>query len=168
MQKKLVDEQCESFSLRVKIGEYEVELSGAHRDVMKTVERLPTLIANINKAFEVAKPKTIAKITVKTTDSTQESKSSEASAVSFPKVAATENTQEAVLQVLESDWGKWRPRTIDEINDAMKANKMQFPGRVIESVLEGLAEKGSVRRWNTNTGFVYVLADQKKFSPEGE
>ena len=161
MQKKLSDEQSEGFSFRVKIGEYEVEISGSHHDVMRTVERLPTLIANVNKAFESAKPKTIAKITVKTTDSTQEAKPSEVKVVSMPKISSTQNTQEAVLQILESEWGKWRPRTIDEINDAMKSNNLQFPGRVIESVLEGLAEKGSVRRWNTNTGFVYIIADQK-------
>ncbi len=168
MQKKLSEEQCENFSLRVKLGEYEVELSGTHRDVMRTVDRLPTLIANVNKAFESVRPKTIAKITVRTTDSAQETKPSESKAVNIPKIASTDNTQEAVLQILESDWGKWRPRTVEEINDAMKANNLQFPGRVIESVLEGLAEKGSVRRWNTNTGFVYIIADHNNVNSEGE
>ncbi len=167
MQKKLVDEKKEIFSLRVKIGEYEVELSGSHREVMKTVERLPTLIANVNQAFESVRPKTIAKITVKTTDSSQDTKSSEASK-SYPKISSTTNTQEAVLHILESDWGKWRPRTVQELIDAMKANGLQFPGRVIESVLEGLSEKGLIRRWNTNTGFVYILAEQQNFNSDGE
>jgi hypothetical protein len=164
LQRKLADEQREGFSFRVKIGEYEVELSGTHHEVMKTVERLPILIANVNKAFESVRPKTIAKITVRTTDTGQEGKSSEATAKGYPKIATTENTQEAVLKILESDWGKWRPRTIEELNDAMKSNNLQFPGRVIESVLEGLSEKGLVRRWNTTTGFVYILADQKNFT----
>jgi hypothetical protein len=167
LQRKLVEGKDEGFSFRVKIGEYEVELSGSHRDVMKTIERLPILITNVNKAFDSVRPKTIAKITVKTTDSTQDSKSSEASK-SFPKIASTENTQDAVLHILESEWGKWRPRTVEELNDAMKANGLQFPGRVIESVLEGLSEKGLVRRWNTNTGFVYILAEQQNFNSEGE
>jgi hypothetical protein len=167
LQRKLVEGKDEGFSFRIKIGEYEVELCGSHRDVMKTVERLPILITNVNKAFDSVRPKTIAKITVKTTDSTQDSKSSEASK-SFPKIAATDNTQDAVLHILDSEWGKWRPRTVEELNDAMKANGLQFPGRVIESVLEGLSEKGLVRRWNTNTGFVYILAEQQNFNSEGE
>jgi hypothetical protein len=167
LQRKLVEGKDEGFSFRVKIGEYEVELSGSHRDVMKTIERLPILITNVNKAFDSVRPKTIAKITVKTTGSTQDSKSSETSK-SFPKIASTENTQDAVLHILESEWGKWRPRTVEELNDAMKANGLQFPGRVIESVLEGLSEKGLVRRWNTNTGFVYILAEQQNFNSEGE
>jgi hypothetical protein len=168
LQKKLSDEKCENFSFRVKLGEYEVELCGTHRDVMRTVERLPTLITNVSKAFDNARPKTIAKITVKTTDSVQEIKPSEIKAVEFPKIISTYNTQKAGLQILESDWGKWRPRNVEEIADAMKANNMEFPGRVIESVLEGLAEKGLVRRWNTNTGFVYIIADQTNVNSEGE
>lgn len=162
MQKKLVEESVEGFSLRVKIGEYEVELKGARREVMKTVDKLPNIITNINKAFESVKPKTIAKITVKTTDSKEFAKSAEAPASGFPKIRSTGNTQEAILQILESDWGKWRPRTAEEINEAMKENKLQFPGRVIESILEGLSEKGLIRRWNTNAGFVYILANQKE------
>jgi len=168
LQRKLADERNEGFSLRVKIGEYEVELSGSHHDVMKAMDRLPSLITNVNKAFESARPKTIAKITVRTTDSAQETKPVEVTANGFPKIAATANTQEAVLKILESDWGKWRPRTIEELNDAMKANNLQFPGRVIESVLEGLSEKGLLRRWNTTTGFVYILADQHNINSEGE
>ncbi len=168
MQKKLVEEQATGFSFRVKFGEYEIELAGSHREVIKTIEKLPLLINNVNKAFESVRPKTIAKITVKTTDDIQATKTAESKAVSIPKIDPSSNTQEAVLQILESEWGKWRPRTVEEINDAMKANKLQFPGRVIESVLEGLAEKGSVRRWNTATGFVYIIADPKKENSEGE
>ncbi len=167
MQKKLIDEKSENFSFRIKIGEYEVEFSGSYKEVMKTIERLPTLITNVNKAFDSIRPKTIAKITVKTTDSAQDSKSSDASK-SFPKISSTENTQDAVLHILESEWGKWRPRTVEELTDALKANNLQFPGRVIESVLEGLSEKGLIRRWNTNTGFVYILAEHKNFNSEGE
>ncbi|NLE04843.1 MAG: hypothetical protein GX638_08585, partial [Crenarchaeota archaeon] len=113
MQKKLAEKPNEIFSIRIKLGEYEVELSGTHHDVMRAVERLPTFISNVNKAFQEVRPKTIAKITVKTTDSEEAVKPSETKAVSIPKIGSTNNTQDAVLLILESDWGKWRPRTVE-------------------------------------------------------
>ncbi len=166
MQKKLVEEKTEGFSIRVKIGEYEVELSGTHSEVMKTLKSIPTLIANINKAFESVKPKTIATITVKTSEATNAS--SEAQVQSYPKIAATESAEEAILKALDSDWGKWRPRTMDELKEVMKFNNLKYPGLVLPSILEALAEKGLVKWWNTNAGFVYILAETRKANSNGE
>jgi hypothetical protein len=168
LQKKRVDEKTEGFLLRVKIGEYEVELSGTHEEVMKTVESIPDLIANINRAFESVKPKTVATITVKTADENKTAKTSEAPAQNYPKIAATEDAEKAVLRILESDWGKWRPRTVEELKEAMKANDLKYSERVLASTLDGLAKKGLVRRWNTNTGFVYILAEKKQVSSGGK
>jgi hypothetical protein len=164
LQKKLVNDKRGDFLLRVKIGEYEVELSGAHAEVMKTVENLPDLIVNINKAFESVKPKTVATITVKTAQQKQANKASEAPAQNYPKIAATEDAEEAVLRTLETEWGKWRPRTAEELRETLEANNLKQDSRVLESALEKLSKKGKVRRWNTNTGFVYILAEEKPLS----
>ena len=161
LQKKQSNEKSECFSLRVKIGEYEVELSGTRQEVMETFENLPDLIANVHKAFECAKPKTVATITVKTAEETKTAKPAETPAMNYPKIAATENADQAVLRILESDWGKWRPRTVEEIKQAMQTNNLKFTERVLDSALDRLSKKGLVRRWNTNTGFVYILAEQK-------
>lgn len=162
VQKKLVDEKAESFSLRVKMGEYEVELSGAHDEVMKTVEDLPNLIVNINKAFETAKPKTVATITVKTADESKTAQTSETSTQNYPRIAPVKDADEAVMKLLQSDWGKWRPRTADELQEALYVNNLKYSERSFSSTLAKLAEKGMVRRWNTNTGFVYILAEEKQ------
>lgn len=164
MQKKLVDEKAEGFSIRVKIGEYEVEIRGTHSEVMKAMKNLPTLITNINKAFESVKPKTVATITVKTAEATT---ASEAQIQSYPKIAATETAEEAVLKALDSDWGKWRPRTMEELKEAMKSNNLKYPGLVLPSILEALVEKGLVKRWNTNAGFVYILAENQNTNTNG-
>ncbi len=161
LQKKGTDKNSGGFSLRVKIGDYEVELSGSRQEVMETVRNLPELIANVNKAFEVAKPKTIATITVKTAEETKTAKPAETPIQNFPKIAATENAEQAVLSILESDWGKWRPRTVEELKQAIQSNNLKFTDHVLDSALDGLSKKGLVRRWNTNTGFVYILAEQK-------
>jgi hypothetical protein len=64
--KKAKNKQEGGFAFRVKLGEYEVEVRGTHEEVTKTIENLPNLFANVHKAFDVAKPKTVATITVKT------------------------------------------------------------------------------------------------------
>jgi hypothetical protein len=155
------------FSFRVKIGEYEVELNGTREEVLETVENLPNLVANVHKAFECAKPKPIATITVKTEEPKPATKPAEPSAQNYPKIAATEDANQAVLRILESDWGKWRPRTEEELKKAMQTNNINFTERVLASALDGLSKKGLVRRWDTNTGFVYILAE-KTVKTKGE
>jgi hypothetical protein len=162
LQKKDTKRNSGAFSLRIKIGDYEIELNGTHSDVMATAESLPELIASVNKAFESAKPKTVATITVKAADKTEPVKLPENSPTQkYPKIETTDHADQAVVRILESDWGKWRPRTVEELKEALLANDLKFSERVLTSSLDGLSKKGRVRRWSTNTGFVYILAEQK-------
>jgi Fe2+ or Zn2+ uptake regulation protein len=57
---------------------------------------------------------------------------------------------------------------MEEMKDAMKANKMEYNTRTLNGTLNTLADKGLVRRWNTTTGFVYILAEEKPLSSGGE
>jgi hypothetical protein len=167
--KKIADRE-ESFVFRLKLGEYEIELKGTHEEVTKTIENLPNLFTNVNKAFEIAKPKTVATITVKTEAPPKEAAkaAAETPAQSYPKIGSPASCDEAVLRLLETDWGKWRPRTMEELKEAMNANGLKYPGRTLNATLDALAEKEKVRRWNTNTGFVYILAEEKTSSSRGE
>jgi len=157
-----------SFAFRVKIGEYEVEITGTHEEVTKTLENLPTIITNVHKAFENVKPKTVATLTVKTEPTSPSKEVSKPPVQAYPKITAVDSCEDAVLRLLETDWGKWRPRTMEELNDAMKANDIKYTPRSLEATLNKLADKGMVRRWNTNTGFVYILAEEKPANPGGE
>ncbi|MCW4045707.1 MAG: hypothetical protein NWE94_09360 [Candidatus Bathyarchaeota archaeon] len=170
--KKAENKQEAGFTFRVKLGEYEVEITGTHEQVTKTIENLPSLFTNIHKALEIAKPKTVATITVKTEPPAKEAdkitSAAEAAAQKYPKIAAPANCDEAVLKFLETDWGKWRPRTMEELKEAMESNGLKYPGRMLSATLDALAEKGKVQRWNTNTGFVYILAEEKASSGGGK
>jgi len=170
-EKKSKEKQEGGFAFRVKFGEYEVEIRGTHEEVTKTIENLPNLFTNVNKAFDIAKPKTVATITVKTEAPPKEASAkaaAEAPAQSYPKIRSPANCDEAVLRFLETDWGKWRPRTMEELKEAMNANGLKYPGRTLSATLDALAEKGKVQRWNTNTGFVYILAEEKPSSSGGK
>lgn len=156
MQDKAAKEKQADFSLRVKIGENEVEIRGARDEVIKTIDDLPSLIANVNEAFESTKPKTVAKLVVK-----REMAKEEAVSQKYPKIQSTEKCDEAIIKILESDWGKWRPRTVTELKEALKANEMDFPNRALASALLVLANKGILRRWKTDAGYVYILAEKE-------
>ena len=160
--KKVVkEEKPEGFAFRIKLGEYEVEIQGTHKDVTETLKDFPNILATINKAFENIKPKTVATLTVKTEPTPKVKETPKTPTQTYPKITGVVNCKDAILGLLETDWGKWRPRTMDELNDAMKANKIKYTQRTLDRTLNKLADKGLVRRWNTTTGFVYILAEKK-------
>lgn len=156
MSGKTVKEIQSNFAFRVKIGEYEVEINGSRKEVLKTIKELPGLMADVYRAFESSKPKTTATLTVKTAAAKKE-----ASAQKYPRILHTESCSEAILRILETDWGKWRPRTVVELKEALKSNGLRYLGRTLARVLTGLVKKRKVRRWKTDAGYVYILAEKE-------
>jgi len=154
---EMVSKTHGDFAFRVKLGEYEVEICGSREEVLKTIQNLPSLMINVQKAFEAAKPKTVATLTVKT----EQTKDSDVLKEKYPKILQTEKFDEATLKILETDWGKWRPRRIDELREALNANGMKTTGRSLARILMDLAKRGKVRRWSTDTGYVYILAEKE-------
>lgn len=146
-----------SFIFRLRTGEYEVEICGTREEVLKTIEDLPDLAANVHRAFECLKPKTVATLTVKAASEA----SKEALMQKYPKIQRIEKCDEAILRILETDWGKWRPRTVEELKEALKANGLSYPGSSVARVLLGLVKKGLVRHWKTDAGYVYILAEKE-------
>ena len=144
------------FVFRVRFGDYEVEISGDYVEVLRTIKELPSLMVDVRKGFEVSKPKTTATLTVKTSGAKEK-----VAVEKFPKILRVKSCSEAVLKVLETDWGKWRPRTVAELKAALKANGLHYPGRTLSGVLLGLVRKGKIRRWKTDAGYVYILAEEE-------
>jgi hypothetical protein len=163
LQDKIQKEKTSNFVFHVKLGEYEVGINGTREEVLRTIEDLPRLMTNVHKAFEIVKPKTVATLTVKTGATRQETKTQ-----NYPRITKTENCDEAVLRILGTDWGKWRPRTVEELKDALRANGLSFSGRVLAGVLVELVKQGTVRRWNTDAGFVYILAEKETLGVRSE
>lgn len=156
MVKELVKVADSAFSLRVRLGEYEVEICGDRGDVIKTVEELPKLVASVSKAFEPLKTKVpTASLTVKASKEKPHVPMEE-----YPKIPRKLSCSKAILQLLESEWGKWRPRTLSELEEALKANSIHYPTSTLSSVLRWLAKRGKVRRWKTDAGYVYILVEE--------
>ena len=134
------------FSLRVKFGRHEIEISGTHEEVIKTIEELPRLVASVSKAFDSVN------ISVNPPQSTP---------TLYPTISSSANCSEAVLKLLETDWGKQQPRSLPELAEAMKANALHYPPTTLSGVLVWLVRKGRIKRWKTDRGYVYVSAGKE-------
>ncbi len=128
------------FSFRVKMGQQEIEISGTREEVIKTIEELPSLVASISKAFESTKNREIA--------------------FTYPSVSPSSSCSEAVLKLLETDWGR-QARTLTELGEALKTNAVHYPSTTLSGVLSWLLRKNKIKRWKTDRGYVYVLAGGK-------
>jgi hypothetical protein len=164
LQKKKLGKANGSFAFRLRMGDYEVEVSGAYEQVLDTIKGLPSLMGNVDKAFEKVKPKKVATLTVKTTAPKTERPPSQ----QYPQISHTAKLDESILKLLETDWGKWRPRTIDELGEALKANELEHSTRTLAGVLMELVKQEKIRRWSTNTGYVYILAEKEALRSRGD
>ena len=133
------------FMIKIRIGEAEVEIGGEREEVLETLQELDKIVELVSEAFSIVcdekKPKSKSKL-----DPTQ-----------FPKIPRTNQCSEAVLSLLQTDWGK-SPRTIGELREGMEANAVFFPKTTLSGVLVWLTKKGDLRRWkDPKRGYLYVL-----------
>jgi len=128
------------FSFRVKMGQQEIEISGTREEVIKTIEELPSLVASISKAFESTKNRGLAS--------------------TYPSISPSASCSEAVLKLLETDWGR-QARTLTELGEALRINAVHYPSTTLSGVLAWLLRKNKIKRWKTDRGYVYVLAGGK-------
>lgn len=147
------------FTIRVKIGQNEVEISGSQKAVVDTIKDLPILVENISKAFN---NKCEKEITVEKTPIKTQIIPSSVPSKMYPSIKKAKNCSQAVLKLLETEWGAWRPRTLSELVDALKANAIHYPPTTLSGVLSWLVKKGKVKRWKTDAGYVYILAEKEK------
>ncbi|MEM3640676.1 MAG: hypothetical protein QXH37_01975 [Candidatus Bathyarchaeia archaeon] len=166
MSRRVAERLGDEFAIRVKAGEYEVEVKGSRVEVLETVKELPNLMADFVKAFENLKSKQVPTVTVKAVAAAV--KKEEYPLEKYPKIHRVESCSEAVLRILESDWGKWRPRTLAELKEALAANNLQYSERTLAGDLLGLVQKGKVRRWKTDKGYVYILAEKEVLTQKEE
>ncbi len=144
------------FSLRVRLGQCEVEISGSREDVLKTIEDLPNLVVVVSEAFAQASV-SVSVSNGQPSQALPAAPSASASGV-YPSIQGSGNCSDAVLRLLETDWGRSTPRTLPELVEAMRVNAIHYPVTTLSGVLNWLVRKSRVKRWKTDKGYVYVLA----------
>ncbi len=130
-----------SFSFRIKMGVHEIEINGSREEVIKTIEELPSLVADVYKAFEWKRNRLA---------------SSGSFISAYPSVSSS-GCSNAVLELLGTNWGS-QARTLNEIGEGLKANALNYPSTTLSGVLAWLVRKGKIKRWKTDRGYVYALA----------
>jgi hypothetical protein len=148
------------FSLRVRLEQCEVEISGSREEVLRTFEDLPKLVAVISGAFAEAGVKLGNAASGGSVSALSSSSSLPRVSVAYPSIQSSGGCGNAVLKLLSADWGRATPRTLPELVDALKANALHYPATTLSGVLNWLVRKGEVRRWKTDKGYVYVLAGE--------
>lgn len=154
------------FSFRVRLGEYEVELNGTKQEVLDTIKDLPALVGKVSKAFEESQIKSTSApskpLTVRIAPSSNNpATTTPTPPIPIPSIPHTQQCNQAVLSLLETDWGRWKPRTLPEIIEALKVNAIHYPATTLSGVLNWLVKKGKVRRWKTDEGYVYILTEKE-------
>ncbi|HYB92630.1 MAG TPA: hypothetical protein VED00_00585 [archaeon] len=141
------------FSLRVKIGNYEIELSGTREEVLQALNDLPEIVNKVSKAFVSTQPSTSV-----TSQSLNVTEKPVATGSSYPSISTTESCSDALTQLFSSDWAKEKPRTLSDTATVLEANALHYPIATVAKTLERLTRRNKLRRWKTEEGYVYVLA----------
>jgi len=136
------------FTLRVRIGDQEVELGGTREEVMAALEDLEKIINKVSNAFG-SDSRAVEKIMA----------DKPSSKAVYPLISQTPKCSEAVLNLLRTDWGK-EPRTLSELKEGMGANAIHFPSSTLSGTLNWLVKKGKLRRWKGESGkYQYTLVN---------
>ncbi|MFQ6076905.1 MAG: hypothetical protein ACE5Z5_12395 [Candidatus Bathyarchaeia archaeon] len=137
------------FTLKVKMGNNEVELSGSMSDVLKALDDLPQIVGKVNAAF--GSTPTAAPITKKAEKRMIEG--------GYPtiSVSSAASCPEVIVTLLATDWGRRAPRRMRELVEAMKVNALHFPVGTVKGRLTDLTKKGVLRRIRTGRGYGYIL-----------
>ncbi len=144
----------ERFSLRVQIGECEIELSGNREEVMTTLNDLPSIVEKISRSFNLSE-KGVPRI------SPMETRDDKASVAETPEAIPTiprpAGPSDAITKLLSTEWGR-KPRVWQEINDALTINAIYYSKGSITGTLTNLTKKGKLRRIKTEKGYGYILS----------
>lgn len=135
------------FHVKVRIGDKELEIGGSKEEVLSILDDLDSIVEKVTKAFNQKGFETQAR-PKKNGD------------VKYPKIQHTTQCSEAIVSLLETDWGK-TPRAIGELREAMEANAIFFPKSTISGVLSWQIKRGSLRRWkDKKRGYLYVINEK--------
>lgn len=139
------------FTLRVRVGNNEVELSGSQADVLKALDNLSEIVSKVTGAFGTA-PSTA--VMVRT-----ESKPVETVEEGYPTITITPETPcpEAIVKLLSTEWGRKSPRRLSDLLEAMRINAIHYPLGTVKGRLTDLTKRGVLRRVMIDGGYGYIL-----------
>ena len=143
-----------SLTIRIKIGNNEIEISGSPEDIPKTLEDLPKIVGKVSTFFNTITPTSNAITTIPKQEPLKTAEDI------FPTIGSQMGIScpKAIITVLSTEWGRKKPRNLGEIMEAMKVNALHFPTGTIKGRLTDLTKKGMLRRIKSEKGYGYIVA----------
>ncbi|MDQ1280750.1 MAG: hypothetical protein QG670_2013 [Thermoproteota archaeon] len=139
------------FTLRVRIGNNEIELSGSQADVLKTIDNLQEIVSKFTGALGSARPvDTIISAEAKPIQTAEED---------YPSITISPETPcpDAIIKILSTEWGRKSPRRLNDLLEAMKVNAIHYPLGTVKGRLTDLTKRGVLRRVMVDGGYGYIL-----------
>jgi len=142
----------EHFSIRVRIGDCEIELSGKKDEVMATLNEMPRIVETVSKSFEITEEETRISSVKKYAERSGTVEPTEA----LPTIPRPSGPSDAIMNLLSTEWGR-TPRIWQEINEALVTNAIYYSKGSITGTLTNLTKKNKLRRIRTEKGYGYIL-----------
>jgi hypothetical protein len=133
------------FTLRIRLGDREVELRGTREDVLTSLADLPRMVEQVAQAFAHRGEVPAA---------------SPAPTTEYPSLTVDPSLScpEAIQQLLATPWGRTAPRKLGEILEAMRVNAIHYPVGTVKGRLTDLTKRGVLRRIKGPGGYGYLVA----------
>ncbi len=139
----------QSFNIRIRIENNEVELSGSKTDVLETLDDLPEIVKKIVGAFDQ----------ISSTAKNDEASHPMITNENYPSISITSGTPcpETIIKLLSTKWGRKKPRKLKDLLEGMRVNAIHYPVGTVKGRLTDLTKKGLLRRIKSNGSYGYIL-----------
>ncbi len=135
------------FTIKIKVKDNEIELSGSKEDVMDALNNFSDIMTKITRTFTSSSS---IQSTLQMPKTIPTSK--------FPSISVSPDTPcpDTILKLLSTEWGREKPRKLRELLEAMKVNAIHYPIGTIKGRLTDMTKKGFLRRVKEGREYAYI------------
>jgi hypothetical protein len=135
------------FTIKIKVKDNEIELSGSKEDVMDALNNINDIMTKVTRTFTNPSP---VQSTLQIPQTTSKSK--------FPSISVSPDTPcpDTILKLLATEWGREKPRKLRELLEAMKVNAIHYPIGTVKGRLTDMTKKGYLRRVREGREYAYI------------
>ena len=136
-------------SIRVRLPDgAEVELRGDQAGIERTLNELQGIVSKVYSAFHEMKPSQL---------SSNRSDNEPDVLEEYPTIERPSGSQDGILKILTTDWGKAKPRSWKEIHAGLSHNAVHLSGGSVTGALTLMLQAGKLRRVKLGDTYAYTL-----------
>ena len=138
-----------TLSIRVRLPDgAEVELRGDQAGIDKTLNELQGIVSKVYSAFHEMKP----------SQASSNRAQNEADFLEeYPAIERPSGSQDGILKILATEWGKSKPRSWKEIHAGLSHNAVHLSEGSVTGALTLMLQAGKLRRVRLGDTYAYTL-----------